>query len=197
LQVKKTAFHVGDVDIFPLTPRRWSDFEELLGPRGAYGGCWCMWWRLTRREFEEGQGAGNRRAMKKIVESGVIPGLLAYKDKKPVGWCSVAPREQYGVLERSRVLKRLDDKPVWSLVCFYIGKKYHGQRISEKLVRGAVEYVRSRGGKVVEAYPTIPRSKKLPPVSSFMGLPRIFKKVGFVECKRPSASKVIMRYYIT
>lgn len=192
----RTVFKIEDLAIKPLTPERWSDFEALLGPRGAYGGCWCMWWRLTRREFEKGQGGGNRRAMKKIVESGSVPGLLAYKDKKPVGWCSIAPREQYSTLERSRVLKRLDDEPVWSLVCFYIHKTMHGQKISEKLIRGAVEYVRSRGGKIVEAYPTVPRSKKLPPVSSFMGLPSIFKTVGFVECKRASASKMIMRYFI-
>lgn len=194
--MKKSIFHIDDVDIFPLTPKRWSDFEALLGPKGALGGCWCMWWRLTRREFEKQQGTGNRRAMKKIVDSGVVPGLLAYKNGEPVGWCSVAPREQYTSLERSRVLKRLDDKPVWSLVCFYIHKKQHGQRISEKLIRGAIEYVKSRGAKIVEAYPTVPRGRKLPPVSSFMGLPHIFLKVGFVECKRASTSKMIMRYII-
>ena len=77
----------------PLTAERWSDFVELFGERGAYGGCWCMWWRLTRREFEQGQGEVNRQRMKAIVDSGRIPGILAYLQGKPVGWCSVAPRE--------------------------------------------------------------------------------------------------------
>ena len=155
-----------------------------------------MWWRLPRSEFEKSHGAGNRRQMKRIVDSGIIPGLLAYRDGKPIGWCSVAPREQFGVLERSRVLKRLDDQPVWSLVCFYIHKDYRGQGVGEKLIRGAVKYVKSRGGRIIEAYPTLPRGRTLAPVSSFVGLPRVFKKVGFVECKQPSASRVIMRYYI-
>lgn len=104
------------LEFHPLTRERWSDFEELFGERGAYGGCWCMWWRLTRREFEQQQGEGNRQAMKAIVESVQVPGILAYAAGEPVGWCSVAPREHYGSLNRSPVLKRLDDTPVWSIV---------------------------------------------------------------------------------
>jgi GNAT superfamily N-acetyltransferase len=184
------------LEFHPLTMDRWPDFETLLGPHGAYGGCWCMWWRSTRREFEERQGEGNRQAMKAIVEAGKVPGILAYHEGKPVGWCSVAPRETYGSLERSPVLKRVDDAPVWSIVCFYIAKDYRGKGIAEELIRAAVEYVKSQGGKVVEAYPTEPRTRQLPPVSSFMGIPRVFQRAGFVEIARPSKSKVIMRYSI-
>ena len=184
------------LECHPLTRERWSDFEALFGPRGAYGGCWCMWWRLTRREFEQQQGEGNRQAMKAIVDSGQVPGILAYLHGQPVGWCSVAPREQFGSLNRSRVLKPLDDEPVWSIVCFFVAKEHRGQGILYGLIRGAVEYVRSQGGKIVEAYPTVPKRAQLPPVSAFMGLPAVFEKAGFVECARPSKSKVVMRYYI-
>jgi GNAT superfamily N-acetyltransferase len=180
----------------PLTPDRWSDFEALFGPRGAYGGCWCMWWRSPRREFEQRGGEGNRQAMKAIVDSGEVPGIMAYHQSQPVGWCSVAPREQYGALERSPVLKRLDDTPVWSLVCFFVARGHRGRRVAESLIQGAVEYVRSQGGQVVEAYPTQPREGRLPPVSSFMGIPAMFERAGFVECARPSKSKVVMRYYM-
>jgi GNAT superfamily N-acetyltransferase len=184
------------LEFHPLTMDRWSDFEALLGPHGAYGGCWCMWWRSTRREFAERQGEGNRQAMKALVESGEVPGILGYHEGKPVGWCSVAPRESYESLERSPVLKRVDDTPVWSIVCFYIGKGYRGRGVAEELIRGAVEYVSSQGGKAVEAYPTEPDTRRLAPVSSFMGIPRVFKRVGFAEIARPSKSKVIMRYSI-
>ncbi len=180
----------------PLTVDRWSDFEALLGPHGAYGGCWCMWWRSTRREFAERQGEGNRLAMKAIVESGQVPGILGYYEGKPVGWCSIAPRETYGSLERSPVLKRVDDKPVWSIACFYVAKDYRGRGIPAELIRGAVEYVRSQGGKVVEAYPTVSKKGRLPPVSSYMGLPQMFERAGFAEIARPSKSKAIMRYFI-
>jgi len=180
----------------PLTEHRWSDFEELFGHHGAYGGCWCMWWRLTRREFAEGQGEGNRQALRTIVKSGEVPGILAYCQGKPVGWCSVAPRERYGSLERSPVLKRLDDTPVWSIVCLFVPRSYRGQGIAQELIQAAVEYVRSQGGRAVEAYPTQPKRGGLTPVASYMGLPVMYERAGFVECARPSQSKVIMRCFI-
>jgi GNAT superfamily N-acetyltransferase len=180
-------------EIHPLIPQRWRDFETLFGAHGAYGGCWCMWWRSTRREFEKRKGEGNRRAMKAIVDSGKIPGLLAYLETEPVGWCSVAPREEFSSLQRSPVLKRLDDRLVWSIVCFYVAKGFRGQGIAEALIGGALDYARSRGGSMVEAYPTPPKEAPLAPVSSYMGLPAMFIRAGFVECARPSRSKRVMR----
>jgi len=184
------------LDPKPLTPDRWSDFEALFGDKGAYGGCWCMWWRITRREFEAGQGDGNRLAMKTIVDSGEIPGLLFYVDDHPVAWCSVAPRENYASLNRSRVLKKVDDTPVWSLVCLFVDKSFRNQGLIQEILKGAIDYVRGQGGKVIEAYPTAPREGRLPPVSSYMGLPSMFEKVGFVEVARPSKSKLIMRFFM-
>jgi GNAT superfamily N-acetyltransferase len=155
-----------------------------------------MWWRLTRREFEERKGEGNRRALKAIVDGGQVPGILAYLAREPVGWCSVAPRGEFRSLERSPVLKRLDDQPVWSIVCFYVRKRFRGQGVAEALIGGALDYVRDRGGSIVEAYPTLPKKTPLAPVSSFMGLPAMFARAGFKECARPSRSKVIMRFKV-
>src|SRR4030066_977603 len=95
--------------LHPLTPERWSDFEELFGPRGACGGCWCMYGRLSRRQYNEQHGELNRRNIKALVESGNIPGILAYSADEPVGWCSVAPREEFPPLGRSRILKPVDE----------------------------------------------------------------------------------------
>lgn len=185
-----------DLEFQPLTPDRWPDFERLFGTRGAYGGCWCMWWRSTRREFEQRGNEGNRQAMRALVESGQVPGILAYHGGEAMGWCSVAPREQYGAVERSPVLKRLDDAPVWSLVCLFVARGYRSQGLAGALIRAAVDYVRGQGGQIVEAYPTQPRAERLQPISSFMGIPAMFERAGFVECTRPSKSRVIMRYTI-
>lgn len=181
------------VTIRPLTPRRWEDFERLFGSHGAYGGCWCMWWRSTRREFEQRKGEGNRRAMEAIVRSGRVPGVLAYLGREAVGWCSVAPREDYPSLDRSPVLKRLDDRPVWSIVCFYIARAHRGQGVARDLIAGALDHAKKNGARIVEAYPTPPKTVPLPPVSSFMGLPGMFARAGFAECARPSLSKIVMR----
>ena len=155
-----------------------------------------MWWRISRREFKKLQGDGNRLAMKAIVESGEVPGILSYRGGSPVGWCSVAPREKYKSLERSPVLKMQDDKVVWSVVCFFVAKSVRGQGVAEELIRGAVEYVKRQGGKVVEAYPTLPGGGALAPASIYMGVPAIFESAGFVECARPSRRKAIMRCFI-
>ena len=194
--VKTEKIHIKDLSFFPLTIDRWADFEELFGVHGAYAGCWCMWWRTTRKQFEQQGGEGNRLAMKAIVESGRVPGILAYHCNQVMGWCSVAPRDHYSSLNRSHVLKRLDDNPVWSIVCFYIAKTFRGSGMTGHLVKGAVNYARQCGATIIEAYPTRPRGKKLAPVSSFMGLPRVFEKNGFITCKRPSDAKVIMRYTV-
>ena len=186
----------GYFEYHPLFSERWSDFEHLFGARGAYGGCWCMWWRVSRKEFEKQQGEGNRKAMKRLVDSGVVPGILLYADGIPVGWCSVAPREQYASLNRSYVLKPIDDQPVWSIVCLFVDKSYQRQGMAARLIRAAVDYVGKQGGRIIEAYPSIPRSDSVPPVSSFMGFPAMFENAGFVECARPSRSKIIMRYVI-
>src|ERR1700750_828020 len=82
----------------PLSKKNWSDLETLFGPRGASGGCWCMWWRLKRSECEHQKGDVNRRTFQEIVSSGAATGVLAYADGKPVGWCAIAPRQDYPVL---------------------------------------------------------------------------------------------------
>jgi len=181
------------LEIAPLTPSTWEGFEALFGHRGAYGGCWCMWWRISRGEFERQHGEGNRRAMKALVESGVVPGILGSLDGEPVAWCSVAPREQFLSLERSRVMARIDDIPVWSIVCFYFAREVRRRGLLRPMIRAAVEHAGHHGAGVVEAYPTLPRDRELPPVSSFMGIPRAFLDEGFIEVARPSPSRVILR----
>ncbi len=187
---------VDDLEMVPLTPATWDDFEELFGPNGACGGCWCMWWRSTRREMEERKSEGNRRAMKKLVDSDVVPGLIAYRGAEACGWCSVAPREHYASLERSPVIKRIDDRPVWSIVCFFVTRRFRGEGFTGKLIQGALEYVRSNGGSIVEAYPTPPRGRKLSPLSSFMGVPSVFERAGFERVLQPSPSRLIMRRHL-
>jgi GNAT superfamily N-acetyltransferase len=185
-----------DLEFAPLTPERWSDFEVLFGERGAIGGCWCMWWRLKRTEFERLKGEGNKQAMREIVESGQVPGLLAYEGGEPVGWCSVAPREEFPVLQRSRTLKPVDGTPVWSITCFFVAKGYRGIGMNSRLLRAAVEYVRDQGGHIVEGYPIVPRKDQVPVVFAFTGFASVFDGEGFVEVLRRSETRPIMRLYL-
>jgi GNAT superfamily N-acetyltransferase len=187
-------FNIDDLHFKPVTSAEWGDFQKLFGPRGASGGCWCMWWRMKRSEFNKHKGGGNKKLMKAIIDGGEVPGLIAYIEDEPVGWCSVAPRETFQALDRSRVLKRVDDKPVWSVVCFFVSKFYRRKGISLSLIKAAVEYARERGARIVEGYPIDPKKGKSPDVFVYTGLFSAFKKAGFKEVCRRSETRPVMRY---
>lgn len=185
-----------DFVVHPVTQERWQDLETLFGERGAYGGCWCMWWRLKRSEFDGLTARERKHCMKSIVGSGEVPGLLAYANEQPVAWCSVAPRERFGSLERSRTLKRVDDQPVWSVVCFFVAEPFRGQGLMAKLLRAAVAYAGNHGAKIVEGYP-VEGGKMLPGgTKAYVGIVSAFRSAGFVEVLRRSPRQPIMRYSI-
>ncbi|HKV44976.1 MAG TPA: GNAT family N-acetyltransferase [bacterium] len=152
-----------------------------------------MWWKLTRSEFARQTGQGNRRAFRRLVASGEIPGLLAYHRGTPVGWCAVGPREAYPVLDRSRVLGRVDAQAVWSVVCFFVARPFRRQGVTVALLRAAIASAKRRGAAAVEGYPVAPRSEKMPDVFAFTGLVPAFRKAGFVEVARRSPTRPIMR----
>ena len=187
---------IKELEFHPLVPERWKDLEILFGKTGACGGCWCMWWRLKRSQFEKQKGLQNKKALKKIVDSGEIPGILAYTNGQPIAWCSVAKRRMYPVLERSRILKRIDDEPVWSVVCFFVTKSFRHKKVTVKLLQTVIEYVSERGGKIIEGYPVEPKKNQISDVFAWTGLASAFRKAGFVEVVRRSPTRPIMRYTI-
>jgi GNAT superfamily N-acetyltransferase len=184
------------LEIHPLTSDRWEDLVALFGKRGACGGCWCMWWRLARSAFVKGKGAGNRRSLRKIVGAGGVPGLIAYFDGTPAGWCSVAPREDYPVLSRSRVLAPVDDRPVWSIVCFFVAKPFRRTGLTAALIEGALAYAKKKGAAIVEGYPVEPKKGAMPDAFAYTGLASSFRRAGFAEVARRSATRPFMRYYL-
>jgi len=190
-QTKETSW-----DFQALTPKRWADFEELFGEHGATGGCWCMWWRLTGKEFDAQKGERNRRAMKAIVDCGRIPGILAYHEGRAVGWCSVAPRGEFPRLERSRLLKPVDSQRVWSVMCFFVAKEYRHRGVAERVLKAAVEYVRKQGGRIVEGYAVEPKEGKIPDLFAYHGPASLYRSVGFKEVARRSETRPMMRFLI-
>jgi GNAT superfamily N-acetyltransferase len=181
-----------DIHIAALTPARWGDFEELFGPNGACGGCWCMWWRQTRREFEANHGDANRRAFKAIVRRGPPPGLIAYVEGRPVGWCQVCPRDDLPVLNRSPLLKRVDETPVWSVSCFFIKAGFRRHGLTGHLIDAAKDHARHMGASVLEAYPWDARQKKSSS-TVFTGAASTFARHGFKVVARRVTRRPIVR----
>ena len=178
--------------IHPATPARWKDLRTLFGEKGACAGCWCMYWRLPRSTWEKQRGDGNKRALEKIVRTGEAPGLIAYDKGEPVGWCAIAPRGDYWALDRSRILKPVDDESVWSVTCLFVARPYRRKGVSTRLLKAAAGFVRRRGGRIVEGYPVEPAGR-MPDVFAWTGLASAFLRAGFREVARRSRTRPIMR----
>jgi GNAT superfamily N-acetyltransferase len=184
------------LDFHPLTPERWEDFELLFGKRGACAGCWCMYWRMKRSEFDSLAGEGTKKLIKELVDGGGVPGILAYQNGEPVGWCSFGPRDDFPTLQRSRILKPLDDQPVWSVVCFFVKSRSRRKGVTVHLLHAVIDYVRQKGGKTIEGYPVEPKKDKISPAFAYTGLASAFTQAGFIERARRSETRPIMRYYL-
>jgi GNAT superfamily N-acetyltransferase len=180
------------LQITPLTAAAWPELEALFGPRGACAGCWCMWWRIPRAQWQRQKGEGNRAAFRRIVEGGAVSGLLASFEGRAVGWCAIAPRSDYPVLARSRILKPIDDEPVWSVTCFFVAPGWRRRGVTAALLDAAVGFARRNGARIVEGYPVDP-AKDQPDPFVFTGLASAFRRAGFTEALRRSPRRPIMR----
>ena len=188
------------VDVYPATAGRWSDLEALFGPKGAFGGCWCMFWRRQRADFKRDKGEGNRKNLELLTKTDQIPGLLAYANGHVAGWCSIGPREEFVALENSRILKRVDDQPVWSITCFFVAKPYRRKGLMKHLILAAVEYAYQQGAAVVEGYPIdldTPQLKgqDLSSYSGYMGMATAYRAAGFVTVGHASETQLIVRHF--
>lgn len=177
----------------PLTPERWPDLERLFGPeRGAIAGCWCMWFKLTRKEWEGLGRAGRKGAFRAEVASGPPPGILAYAGEAPVGWCAVAPRGTYPAIERSRVTRPVDERPAFAITCFYLAPRWRRRGLMRPLIEAALAFAKEQGAALVEAYPLDPPEGERP-TGAFKGIAGPFRDLGFVEVARRSPGRPILR----
>lgn len=183
----------GELSVRPLTSARWDDLCALFGSKGACGGCWCMWARLPRAQYESGKGATNKRRLQALVRSGEPPGLLGYLGKEPVAWCSLAPRERFRRLETSRVMKPVDEQPVWSIVCLMVRKDMRGRGFSRAMIEGAAAFARKHGAKIVEAYPNEPGKQRMADTFAWMGVASAYRAAGFEEVARRSKTRPVLR----
>lgn len=171
------------VDVRPVTADRWPDLVALFSDNGASSGCWCMWFRVAPRTWSANGNKGNRAAMERIVAANDAPGLIAYENERPVGWVSVAPRLDFERIAGPADRAPVGDAAVWSVVCFFIQPGRRGHGVGSALLSGAIDFARSHGAKVLEAYP-IDRDSPISNGDAYTGLRSMFEKAGFRETGR-------------
>lgn len=188
-------------NVHPVTPDRFEDFADVVNPNRRADHCWCLSHRLRVREIEE-LGEGRReQAMRRLCERENPPGVVAYLDGRPVGWCNIGPRSDIPRLVNSRLIRPVDDVPVWSIVCVVVRGGHRRQGVTTPLIEGAVAYAQSRGAPAVEAYPVEPQGR-MDTTMAFVGTRSMFEKAGFevvgttdaVASKMP---RILMRHAIT
>lgn len=199
MATSKLDLDLDRVEILPLTPGRWADVAALFDEGGDPKSCSCMFWRVRSKEWSFGSAAEARKGFRTLVNAArdPAPGLLAYADGRAVGWVSVAPRDDYQRLTNSRVRPRIDDVPVWSIVCFVVSRAVRGQGLTTRLLDAAVEYARAHGAPALEAYP-VDADGRVPAAVGYTGLLSTFRAAGFhvvheIDSPQATVRRVIVR----
>lgn len=182
---------IDTLEFHPVSAENWPDLAAFFTQHGNPNYCWCTRWRLKSSDFKNAKATERREKLAAMVIRDNTPvGIMAYHQDKVIGWCSVAPRETYTLLENSTTLKRLDDLPVWSVVCFFIDPAWRGQNLSARLLQAAVDYAIAQGATVVEGYPVEPGESY-----RFMGSPSAFEQVGFHKAGKAKNGRPIVRFF--
>lgn len=175
-----------DLEIHPVAPERWEDLLLLFGDNGAYSNCWCTWWMLTGKEFDAASSQERRDLLQQEVATGHEPGLLAYRQGKPVGWCAVGPRDRYARLNspRARVYRRIDDEDTWVVNCFFVRKDQRRSGISQSLLAATIDQAVRHGATILEGYPRDTSTRSVGAAELFVGTLEMFSAAGFEEVNR-------------
>ncbi|WP_206860950.1 GNAT family N-acetyltransferase [Lysobacter changpingensis] len=182
------------IDTRPLRSDDWPVVETLFGPRGACGGCWCMWWRVPEggRTWDAAKGEPNRRAFRGIVKAGEASGVLAFVEGEPVGWCAIGPRADFPRVDRSRPLVRDWTATTWSLNCLFVPAPWRGQGVARALVAAAVELARHGGATEIEAYPqSLAPGERQAGAFVWTGVPSLYEPLGFRRLGPPGRGRAL------
>ena len=162
----------------PVTPDRFEDFADVINRNRRPTHCWCLSHRLQPAEIQSLGDGSRERAMRALCEREHPPGVVTYRDGEPVGWCSIGPRSQIPRLVGSRLIRPVDDVPVWSVICVVVRAGHRRTGVTSHMLEGAVEYAAANGAPAVEAYPVDPPGR-MDLTMAFVGTRAMFERAGF------------------
>jgi len=178
-----------EIQYRPVTRETASGLTAFSGCHGKFGYCSCMRWRMASAEYQKSTKETRSKKLRRMVSAGVPVGVLAFAGSEAIGWCSIAPRETYEGLERYKALPRIDDAAVWSVVCFFIDRRFRRRRLTLGLLNAGLDYARAQGAKIVEGYPVEPGTR----LYTYMGSPATFRKAGFDDVTPKGQQRKVVR----
>jgi GNAT superfamily N-acetyltransferase len=180
------------VRIVPASADVWPALAALFEEGGDPRWCWCMFWRLPGTDFSRSSAGRNREHLQGLVEGPLAPGLVGLAlDGRAVGWVGLGPRDRFERLERSRVRPRLDDLPVWSIVCFVVARRARRSGLQARLLDAAIDWATEHGAPGLEAYPVDASEGRPTAGTLYSGTLSTFLRAGFHvarEVESPSAT---------
>lgn len=162
----------------PATADRFDDAVAVLGAGGGEA-CLCQYWRMSSGDYGRASVEARRAALREQTRETPPPGMLAYRDDEPVGWCGFGVRQRMERLVRSRTIPAVDDLPVWAIFCFAVRTGYRRRGIAHALLDGVVEYARKQGAPALEAYPVDTEGARVHGTAAYVGTTGMFEAVGF------------------
>ncbi|WP_026552664.1 GNAT family N-acetyltransferase [Arthrobacter sp. H20] len=169
-----------DIEVHPATADRFDDVSSLLRPRREDApSCWCLAYRLSSGELNSLTAAQRPERVRELCGGDLSPGVIAYRNSEPLGWCGMGPRAGMERLVRSRTIPAIDERPVWSIVCFVVKTGHRRQGVGHALLAGAIDYARAKGSPALEAYPVDPGGSRINPTLAFVGTSSMFENAGF------------------
>lgn len=187
---------MAQITIRPATTERFADAEHALTGGGDGGSCWCQWFMLTGREFDDTSRDEKRERLRGDLATAPASALIAYVDDEPAGWVKVSPRPEQPRLARTRNVasspEPLDAPDVWAITCFVVRREHRKQGLNARLLDAAVRHAREHGARVVEGYPIDTDAKKTSTNELFHGALSTFLGAGFTEVARPGAARPIV-----
>jgi GNAT superfamily N-acetyltransferase len=201
----------------------WSDVEQLFGVRGDPSRCWCRYFALTGPQYAALDPSARKAKLKERFDAGSpSPGVLAFRDGEPVGWCAVEPRACYPRILRSQVLRLAEparqdtdtENPgtkntgtktsggaetgspadLWSVTCFVVAAGHRRSGVAAALLQAAVEHARLNGATVLEGYPVDPSQRpKAGAADLYHGTLNLFLRAGFRVVSAAVPGRAVVR----
>jgi len=189
------------IEVHAASADRWADVVEVFESGAIANRCWCQWVRKTQQQARRDGPEGNRASLRALIDDDECPGMIAYVDGVPVGWCSVGTKESFGRLRRSKPLTPADTDPspgaTWATLCFYVIPAHRHRGVARALLQGAMTRAQQSGATAYEVYPVGTEGRALANDSAYPGTDQMLEGLGFREVASaapgPSSQRIMRK----